>query len=92
MLQSQFVFSGRTFSQADLELIREITRDISNLSLTELYKTVCELLDWKRPVSSWGAGEPGCVGVKRHGIANQWVFRRIHGEGLMIMWTSFPMM
>jgi hypothetical protein len=49
MLQSGLEFSGRTFSAADLDLIREITRDFRNLSLTELSKTVCELLDWNRP-------------------------------------------
>lgn len=49
MLESGFAFSSHTFSQADLELIRGITRDFSRLSLTELSKTVCELLDWKRP-------------------------------------------
>jgi hypothetical protein len=36
MLQSKVEFSGRTFSPADLDLIREIARDFSNLSLTEL--------------------------------------------------------
>jgi hypothetical protein len=49
MLPSELSFSGRTFSPADLDLIREITRDFSNLSLTELSKTLCELLDWRRP-------------------------------------------
>jgi len=49
MLPSEFAFSGRTFSAAELDLIREITRDFSSLSLTELSKTLCELLDWKRP-------------------------------------------
>jgi hypothetical protein len=49
MLPSELSFSGRTFSAADLDLIREITRDFCNLSLTELSKTLCELLDWRRP-------------------------------------------
>ncbi len=43
------VFFGRRFSPADLCLIRDLARDFSALSLTELASTVCELLDWKRP-------------------------------------------
>jgi hypothetical protein len=42
-------FSGRTFSPDDLTLIREVIRDFSSLSLTELSNTLCELLEWKRP-------------------------------------------
>jgi len=49
MLQSRREFCGRAFSAADLDLIRELACDFSNLSLTELSKTVCEFLDWKRP-------------------------------------------
>jgi hypothetical protein len=49
MLPSEISFSGRNFSAAELELIRETVRDFSNLSLTELSKTICELLEWKRP-------------------------------------------
>jgi hypothetical protein len=42
-------FSGRRFSPADLDLIVEVTNDFSTLSLTELSKTLSELLEWKRP-------------------------------------------
>lgn len=42
-------FSGRRFSSADLELIFEVAKDFSSLSLTELSKTLSELLEWKRP-------------------------------------------
>jgi hypothetical protein len=49
MLPSKISFSGRNFAAAELELIRETVRDFSNLSLTELSKTICELLEWKRP-------------------------------------------
>jgi hypothetical protein len=45
----QIAFSGRSFTVAELELIRGIVRDFSNLSLTELSQTICELLEWKRP-------------------------------------------
>jgi hypothetical protein len=49
MPESEVSFSGRNFSVAELKLIRETVRDFSNLSLTELSKTICELLEWKRP-------------------------------------------
>jgi hypothetical protein len=49
MLPSKISFSGRNFEATELELIRETVRDFCNLSLTELSKTICELLEWKRP-------------------------------------------
>jgi hypothetical protein len=41
-------FCGRALSREDLDLIRQVTQDCSRLSLTELSRTVCELLDWRR--------------------------------------------
>jgi hypothetical protein len=49
MQQSPIAFSGRSFTAAELDLVRGIIRDFSSLSLTELSKTICELLEWKRP-------------------------------------------
>ncbi len=42
-------FCGRTFSRADLEMIEEVVTRCSALGVTELSRTICELLDWKRP-------------------------------------------
>ena len=42
-------FAGREFSSADLELIRQITSDFASLGVTEIARTACELLEWKRP-------------------------------------------
>jgi hypothetical protein len=42
-------FCGRELTPEELDLIRQITRDFSTLSLTELAHTVCELLEWRRP-------------------------------------------
>lgn len=42
-------FAGRTFSAAELELLRQITREFAGLGITEIARTVCELWDWKRP-------------------------------------------
>ena len=50
MLPSEVSFSGRHFSAAELALVRETVHDFSSLSLTELSKTLCELLDRKSVV------------------------------------------
>src|SRR5437660_2648274 len=42
-------FCGRELKPEELDLIRQITREFSTRSLTELGHTVCELLDWRRP-------------------------------------------
>lgn len=42
-------FCGRSLTEAELELIRGITREFANLALTELAATICELLQWRRP-------------------------------------------
>src|SRR5205807_7185245 len=41
-------FCGRLCSKQVLELIREIERDYAGLEITEIARTVCELLDWRR--------------------------------------------
>lgn len=42
-------FAGRQFSAADLELIVQLTSDFAGLGITEIARTACELLEWKRP-------------------------------------------
>jgi len=42
-------FSGRVFSPNEIQLIQRLTADFAALSITELSRTVCELLEWKRP-------------------------------------------
>ena len=46
---SGVTFSGRTFSTPEIDLMREMARDYAGLGVTEIARTVCELLDWKRP-------------------------------------------
>ena len=43
------VFGGRTFSVAELELVRGIATEFAALGVTEISRTACELLEWKRP-------------------------------------------
>jgi hypothetical protein len=42
-------FCGQPVSQSELGLIRDIIHDFPALSLAELSKTICELLQWRRP-------------------------------------------
>ena len=42
-------FSGRTFYRDEVELMRQIAAEFSALGVTEMARTVCELLQWKRP-------------------------------------------
>jgi hypothetical protein len=42
-------FCGRPVTQAELGLIRDIIHNFPALSLAELSKTICELLEWRRP-------------------------------------------
>lgn len=44
-----FVFCGRRFLPTEIEFMRELTSDFRALSLTEIARTICELLEWKRP-------------------------------------------
>jgi hypothetical protein len=41
-------FCGRIFNRQEIKLIEEIARDYAALAITEMARTICELLDWKR--------------------------------------------
>src|SRR5712671_5545524 len=68
-------FCGRELKPEELDLIRQITRDFSTLSLTELAFTVCELLEWRRP--NGGLKSPECYGF----------LQALHGRG-WLPWLS----
>jgi len=46
---SGVTFSGRTFTTPEIDLMREMARDYAGLGVTEIARTVCELLHWNRP-------------------------------------------
>lgn len=46
---ARLVFCGRRFSTAEIKLVRDVVADFPSLSLTEIARTICELLEWKRP-------------------------------------------
>jgi hypothetical protein len=48
-MPESLTFCGRTFGSHELELMRQIAAQFSALGVTEISRTVCELLEWKRP-------------------------------------------
>jgi hypothetical protein len=64
-------FCGRTFGPSELELMRQIVRDFSGLGVTEIARTVCELLEWKRPTG----------GLKNHECRQ--LLERLQTEGFL---------
>jgi hypothetical protein len=47
-IAESFTFNGRAFSPTELKLIQEVCSDFGALGRTEISRTVCELLEWKR--------------------------------------------
>jgi hypothetical protein len=43
------LYCGRSFSSEDLALMRQAAGDCAGLGVTEIARTICEWLDWKRP-------------------------------------------
>jgi hypothetical protein len=48
-MPESLTFCGRTFGSHELELMRQVSAQFSALGVTEIARTVCELLEWKRP-------------------------------------------
>ena len=48
-MDESLTFCGRTFRTHELELMRHTALEFSALGVTEIARTVCELLEWKRP-------------------------------------------
>src|SRR5712691_3708009 len=45
----QVTFCGRRFTAQEVELMRMAAHDYAGLGVTEISRTICELLEWKRP-------------------------------------------
>lgn len=45
----EITFCGRKFTAQDVELMRVVARDYAGLGVTEIARTLCELLAWTRP-------------------------------------------
>ena len=46
---SAITFSGRCFAPDEVALMRQAATDYGGLGITEISRTICEWLDWKRP-------------------------------------------
>jgi len=57
-MPESLTFCGRTFGSSELELMRQIAREFSGLGVTEIARTICELLEWTRPRG--GLKNPEC--------------------------------
>ena len=70
-MPESLTFCGRTFVADELELMRQMAREFSALGVTEIARTVCELLNWTRPNG----------GLKNHECRQ--LLERLHGEGFL---------
>jgi hypothetical protein len=70
MLES-LSFCGRTFGAGELELMCQIAREFSSLGVTEIARTICELLEWTRPNG----------GLKNHECRQ--LLERLQAEGFL---------
>src|SRR5881409_2890552 len=43
------IYSGRSFSPEELVLMRQAASEYADLGITEIARTICEWLDWRRP-------------------------------------------
>src|SRR6266496_3716585 len=66
-------FCGRTFTAQEVELMRVVTHDYAGLGVTEIARTVCELLEWKRPNG----------GLKNHECRQ--LLERLQAEGVLTL-------
>ena len=70
-MPESLTFCGRTFGAGELELMRQIAQEFSSLRVTEIARTVCELLEWRRPTG----------GLKNHECRQ--LLERLQAEGFL---------
>ena len=70
-MPESLTFCGRTFGLRELELIRQTAQDFSALGVTEIARTLCELLAWTRPSG----------GLKNHECRQ--LLERLQAEGFL---------
>ena len=69
----EVTFCGRRFTVQDVELLRQVTHDYAGLGVTEIARTICELLEWKRPNG----------GLKNHECRQ--LLERLQAEGVVTL-------
>jgi len=70
-MPESLTFCGRNFSPSELDLMRQTAWDFSALGVTEIARTVCELLEWTRPSG----------GLKNHECRQ--LLERLQAEGFL---------
>ena len=70
-MPESLTFCGRTFGSGELELMRQTALEFSALGVTEIARTVCDLLEWKRPSG----------GLKNHECRQ--LLERLQAEGFL---------
>ena len=70
-MPKSLTFCGRTFRADELELMCQTALEFSALGVTEIARTVCELLEWKRPSG----------GLKNHECRQ--LLERLQAEGFL---------
>ena len=70
-MPESLTFCGRTFRTSELELMRQTAREFAALGVTEIARTVCELLEWNRPSG----------GLKNHECRQ--LLERLQAEGFL---------
>jgi hypothetical protein len=66
-------FCGRRFTAQEVELMRVVAHDYAGLGVTEIARTVCELLQWERPNGR----------LKNHECRQ--LLERLQGEGVLTL-------
>lgn len=66
-------FCGRTFTAQEMDLMRAVAHDYARLGVTEIARTICELLEWKRPSG----------GLKNHECRQ--LLERLQAEGVLML-------
>src|SRR5450759_2336525 len=72
-MPESLTFCGRTFHRPELELMRQMAAEFSALGVTEIARTVCELLEWKRANG----------GLKNHECRQ--LLERMQAEGVLAL-------
>jgi hypothetical protein len=70
-IEGTLSFCGREPTADEISPIRQIIAGYSNLSQTGLSSTICELLDWRRPIG--GLKNRGCFLFPRHLQQRGWL-------------------
>src|SRR6266853_402939 len=66
-------YCGRKFTAQEVELMRVVAQDYAGLGVTEIARTICELLEWKRPNG----------GLKNHECRQ--LLERLQAEGVLML-------